>query len=228
MQYTELLSAMHAGRRYDSFQARRAKPPLPPVLICTPANPFEFNERFVDDIALLARAAAAGRVLPAFTPLGKWRCGERLVACDLSGGPHETTLLPIGHAWRTLFGEGRPLPLWLQYTPGALFAVSREAVLRDRHGAGGPAHGRPDEAPTAISLRAAAFYRALLTNGGLNHTTDGHDAGHLGSDPSIGARQPMPELSGQSDGITSTSEDNPTFGHALDRLWRYVFDPETD
>ena len=79
IEYGELLKAMHAGRRYDSLRKRRADPPLPPVIIFTDADPFAHHPSFLQDAQLLLRAAAAGRATPRFVPLGKWKCGERLV-----------------------------------------------------------------------------------------------------------------------------------------------------
>ena len=82
------------------------------------------------------------------------------VFSDPSGGPHESALLPIGPVWRGLFGSSRPLPLWLGYTPGNLFAVSRTAVLEPRlfphatpAAAGAPV---PREAPSVFYTRAAS------------------------------------------------------------------------
>ena len=129
MSYTELLAAMHAGRRYDSFAQRKAAPPIPPLLVFTDGAPLQSAPRFFDDLALLVRAAAGGRPLPRFIPLGTGRCGERLLHCDPSGAPHSRTLLPIGAAWRGLYGVERPLPLWLPYTQGAVFGISRASHL---------------------------------------------------------------------------------------------------
>ena len=109
-----------------------AEGPPPPLLVCTQANPFEHNASFLDDVATLAAAAARltpGR-LPRFTPLGVWSGGERLIYCDASGAPHQPKLLPIERTWRSLFGTDRPLPLWFGFTPGALFAISRDALSR--------------------------------------------------------------------------------------------------
>lgn len=57
--YTELLAAMHAGRRYDAFQRRTAAPPLPPLLVCTHGAPLADNPAFLEDVELLVRGAAA-------------------------------------------------------------------------------------------------------------------------------------------------------------------------
>ena len=103
--------------------------PPPSLLVCTQANPFEHNASFVDDVASLAIGAARGRI-PWFTPLGVWSGGERLIYCDASGAPHQPKLLPIEQTWRALFGKERTLPLWFGFTPGALFAISRDALLR--------------------------------------------------------------------------------------------------
>jgi hypothetical protein len=103
--------------------------------------------------------AAAARRLPPYTPLGLARgdepCSTDLpswsrpeIHCDPSGGPHERTLLPLTPLWQALFGH-RPMPLWLGYTPGSLFAVSRTAVLAPR-----PA-GEPTRAASKLYQRAA-------------------------------------------------------------------------
>ena len=113
IQYTELLAAMHSGRRYDHFQKRTAGPPLPPILVCTHGNPTNDNPEFFDDLALLVRAAHAGREMPPFVPLGKLRStGEKLLQCDASGcartaagAPYDLRLLPIGYVWRRLWGD---------------------------------------------------------------------------------------------------------------------------
>lgn len=102
---------------------------LPLLLVCVQADPFEHNSRFLDELDVLAGAAARG-VAAYFTPLGLWSGGERIIYCDASGAPHQPKLLPIARTWRALFGEARPLPLWLGFTPGALFALSCEALLR--------------------------------------------------------------------------------------------------
>ena len=91
-----------------------------------------------------ATAAASGR--PLFVPLGKWSGGERMIVCDASGAPHQPKLLPLLRTWAALFGSDNcgveagsveasaapaeaplPPPLWLSFTPGAIFAVSRRA-----------------------------------------------------------------------------------------------------
>ena len=209
IEYTELLKAMHAGRRYDSLQKRKAAPPIPPVLVCAPADPFSANPRFLEDLELLSRAASAGRRVPRFTPLGKWRCGERLVHCDPSGAPHVADMLPIAACWRSAFGRGRPLPLWLAYTPGAVFALSRDAALQPwagghRQGACGASaqdaeaeraleegERRAEEVPAPVGASAASVYQRLISECGVGRREDGvHD---------------------------------PIAAHAFERLWRYVF-----
>ena len=143
---------MHAGRRYDAFVTRKAKPPLPPLLVCVPCSALEQHApRLRQHIELLTRAVSAGKALPAYVPLGASRTGERLVQCDPSGAPQSATLLPIAAMWRALFGSA-PVPLWLGYTPGAVFACSRKAVLRPRG-----------------EESAAAFYRRVLSASGLDH-----------------------------------------------------------
>ena len=96
---------------------RRARPPLPPLVLCAPADPASWSTRFLDDVALVAGAAAVGRLLPPFVPLGGApRSGERLVLCDASGAPlrlsessgmgcprRRSALLPIGPLWRAAF-----------------------------------------------------------------------------------------------------------------------------
>ena len=56
LQYTEIIDAL-AGQRYDAFLRAPPPPPLPPLLVCTPANPFVHNPRFLEDVAILARLA---------------------------------------------------------------------------------------------------------------------------------------------------------------------------
>ena len=130
IEYTEILKAVHSGRRFDRLQKRKAGPPLPPLVVCAPANPFESNPRFLEELGLLVRAAASGRPLPKFVPLGKSKTNETLVHSDPSGAPHANgAMLPVGMVWRGAFGDRRVLPLWLGHTPGALFAVSRDAVM---------------------------------------------------------------------------------------------------
>lgn len=72
--------------------------------------------------------ASAGDEDIDFIPLGLWSGGERIIVCDPSGAPHQPLLLPIPAIWRELFGARRPLPLWLGFTPGAIFAISSEAA----------------------------------------------------------------------------------------------------
>ena len=80
-----------------------------------------------------------------FVPLGTWSGGERLIFSDPTGAPHQPLLLPIARAWSELFGPSRRLPLWLSFTPGAIFAVPLTAAR---------AHPR-------------AFYERALLNCGL-------------------------------------------------------------
>ena len=123
---------MHAGRRYDAFMQLKAGPPLPPLLICAPADPFASSPRFLEDVKLLSQAVTVGKPTPDFIPLGQTRTGERLEYCEPSGGPQSASMLPIAQMWRAVFGTMSTVPLWLGYTPGAVFAVSREAILRTR------------------------------------------------------------------------------------------------
>ena len=186
LQYNELLDAL-SGQRYDGFVTDEPPPPpIPPLLICTPADPLQHNPRFLEDVALLAHLAASvsgdasgggasggggeRAALPAFTPLGlsrgpspsstdlpSWSRPE--IHCDPSGAPQSHTMLPIGAVWRDLFGPDRPLPLWVGYVPGGLFAVSREAVLRSRP---------PAAEAVRHGERASAFYTRALATGGLD------------------------------------------------------------
>lgn len=244
--YTELLAAL-SGQRYDAFASAPPPPPFPPLLICTPGNPFDANPRFLEDVRLLVTLAekaaaeavaeapaavaaaddvkaaqaggrvggragrkagglaeglppvvsagdphayaqvAAARALPPFIPLGlsrgdaptdttrpSWSRPE--VFCDPSGGPQEATLLPVGALWRRLFGPANPVPLWIGYTPGSVFAVSRTACLAKRP------RSEPSRAPSKLYERAAHAF-------GLNQR-----------------REPVAEL-------------------ALERLWRHIFIP---
>ena len=102
---------------------------LPALVVCAQGDPFDHNPAFLDDVATLVTLAAADRA-PLWTPLSLWQGGERLVYCDQSGAPHQSLLLPIARTWRVLFGAARAPPLWLGFTPGANFAVTREALLR--------------------------------------------------------------------------------------------------
>ena len=104
---------------------------LPPWIVCTQADPFEHNEHFLQDIATLMVPChgQAALALADFVPLGLWSGGERQIYCDASGAPHQAKLLPIGRVWRALFDE-RPMPQWLRFTPGALFAIPRRVLLR--------------------------------------------------------------------------------------------------
>ena len=208
LQYTELTAAL-SGARYDAFLDAPPAPPLPPLLICAPSNPFPHNPRFLDDVGILttlatkaagspqakrafekaggegnlggsrpARNRAAATLLPPYTPLGLRRGGEeeRLaglapctdvpswsrpeIHCDPSGGPQHRELLPVGQVWRKVFGTARPLPLWIGYTPGSLFAVSMTAVLATRppytkHAPLVPPPPPPPSAADAAAARAA-------------------------------------------------------------------------
>jgi hypothetical protein len=129
---------------------------LPPTLVCCQADPFDHNPNFLSDIAALVMHAAAKQCsaypaeeasrgeeasaadatqtatplrLPRFVPLGVWKGGERWIWSDASGAPHQAKLVPIAQTWRRLFGESRPVPLWLSFTPGACFAVDTSLVL---------------------------------------------------------------------------------------------------
>eukprot|EP00316_Scyphosphaera_apsteinii_P009760 CAMPEP_0119326566 /NCGR_PEP_ID=MMETSP1333-20130426/68689_1 /TAXON_ID=418940 /ORGANISM="Scyphosphaera apsteinii, Strain RCC1455" /LENGTH=232 /DNA_ID=CAMNT_0007334901 /DNA_START=458 /DNA_END=1156 /DNA_ORIENTATION=+ len=102
---------------------------LPDLLIFTQGDPFEHNRAFLQDVEVLAaHALEHGTENLHFVPLGLWSGGERIIHCDPSGAPHQSKLLPIPTIWRTLFGDKRRLPLWLGFTPGALFAVTRTAI----------------------------------------------------------------------------------------------------
>lgn len=159
LQYTELLAAL-SGQRYDAFQKQKA-PPLPPLLICAPADPFDHNGRWLEDVRLLANSAVDdANALSPFTPLGRERgnlsssmdlpaWSRPQVFCDPSGAPQQLRLLPIGAAWRHLF-PSRPVPLWIGFAPGNTFAVTRDAVLR----------------------RGAAFYQHALATCGLDQRHD--------------------------------------------------------
>ena len=156
-------------------------PPIPPLLICTDGNPLAHNPRWLEDISILASAAADGEI-PPFTPLGHHRgdvpCTTDLPAwarpevhCDPSGGPQSRTLLPIASAWRHLFGLDSAVPLWVGHTPGPTFAVSRMRVLRRR----------PRRRPGARALDgpelASAFYERAAATPGLELSAD-PAAGH--------------------------------------------------
>ena len=245
---------MHAGRRFDVLQRRKAGPPVPPVLVCTHAEPLRDNPTFLDDLALLVRAAAAGRTLPAFVPLGKGRTGERLLHCDASGTPDEAHLLPIGSVWRGVFGSSSQAPLWLTHTPGGLFAVSRDAVTRRRGEASArevyehvikssgvaPPPPPPEPSPATSSATSPASSRA-----GKSPTTPRARSSSTSPDASRGAptsRSPATSRSGslrsrtesQASGQKGVSNgehaapsylppDDPVAGHALERLYRYLF-----
>ena len=47
-----------AGQRYDAFLSAPPPPPFPPLLICTPADPFAANARFLDDVYILTNLSA--------------------------------------------------------------------------------------------------------------------------------------------------------------------------
>ena len=172
MEFTELMTAL-SGKRYDAFMEKEPPPPFPPLLICTPGDPFQHNIRFLEDVEILARLAASSEdeSLPPFTPLALGRgadipCTSDLpswerpeVFCDPSGQPQEAMLLPIGAVWRHLFGEsGATMPLWIGYVPGNLFAVTREAALRP-HGLVGRG-------------AASACYASAMSACGLNQRYD--------------------------------------------------------
>ena len=116
---------------YLSFLAERAHDvaaPLPPVLVLSQADPWAHTPRLLDELARLAEAAAVPESLPPFVPLGLWLGGERMIVCDTSGAPHQPKLVPLHSTWRALFGEdAAPPPLWLSFTPGAIFALPRHA-----------------------------------------------------------------------------------------------------
>lgn len=125
---------------------------LPPTLVCCQADPFDHNPNFLSDVAALVLHAAVKQSgadaveeascgdelstaqtstsrLPPFVPLGVWKGSERWIWSDASGAPHQAKLVPIAQTWRRLFGENRPMPLWLSFTPGACFAVDTSLVL---------------------------------------------------------------------------------------------------
>ena len=197
IEYGEILKALHAGRRYDQLRKRKADPPIPPGLVFVHANPFASNPRFFDDLELLVRAATSGRPLPRFLPLGKWRCGERLVHSDPSGAPHSATLLPIAAAWRAVFGCERPLPLWLAHTPGGCFAISRDAALhpccQSRKTAAKEPAATTKQQGTDES--AVSFYKRVISECGVECQVGG-----------------VPD---------------PIAGHAFERLWRAVFEDDS-
>ena len=89
--------------RYDAFR-RDAAPPIPPLVIFSPANPFALNPRWMEDVRLLVVVASAAfdagdeASIPPYTPLGHGRgdvpCSVDLPAwarpeihCDPSGAP---------------------------------------------------------------------------------------------------------------------------------------------
>mmetsp|Transcript_49598 Transcript_49598/g.155727 ORF Transcript_49598/g.155727 Transcript_49598/m.155727 type:complete len:182 (+) Transcript_49598:292-837(+) len=123
--YLSFLQTVHAA----SASAAEAARLLPPLVVFAQADPFDHNPAFLDELSLLAAHVSAGRRPPRWVPLGLWSGGERIVYCDASGAPHQPLLLPIGRVWRALFGEKRALPTWIGFTPGACFAVCREALL---------------------------------------------------------------------------------------------------
>ena len=151
-------------RHFASCAAGDTSQP-PPWMICSQGNPFEHNPNFIEDVAALvvahlasveedlSPAASSTAMLPPllpFVPLGIYRGGERLLACDASGAPHQAKLVPIAQTWRLLFGEFRPPPLWFIFTPGAFFAVPSRLVMR----------------------RPTAFYEAALAAPGLSENVD--------------------------------------------------------
>ena len=170
--YTEVLVAL-SGTRYDAFR-ERGQITTPPLVVFAPADPFTQNPRFLDDVALLGAVARVEPLeLPPYTPLGlsrgevpastdlpSWARPE--IHCDPSGAPQQRALLPIGATWRTLFGEARPLPLWIGYVPGHAFAVSRTAAFRAAFRAAHEA-----EQPGREPEKASAFYARALRECGL-------------------------------------------------------------
>ena len=102
---------------------------LPPLLVFAQADPFDHNPNFLSELASIASLAVDGRPLPLWLPLGLWQGNERIIFCDASGAPHQSKLLPIARTWRALF-PGRCVPHWFGFTPGACFAVAREALIR--------------------------------------------------------------------------------------------------
>lgn len=121
-----LLADHHAGRAA-----------LPPLIVFAQADPLAHNPRFLDDLATLTELAAHRRA-PPWTPLGLWTGEERLIYSDASGAPHQALCLPIERVWSALFpadqasadGGARPAPLWYGFSPGAMFAVTKETLLR--------------------------------------------------------------------------------------------------
>lgn len=212
IEYTELIEALHAGRRHDTFVAAAAPPhwhPLPPLVVLSPGDPFEHNSAFVDDLALLVAAAEVGRAVPRFTPLGLGRGGERFVTCDLSGGPamgaarhspagdgRRPKLLPLAPLWRSLLGPDRPPPLWLRYTPGGVFALSRDAALL------------PGAEPPGGACKERAADGALEEGGG----EEGEEEGGLLRAAALYA--------GAASRLAAAPESG---GPALERLWAYLF-----
>ena len=71
--------------------------------------------------------------------------------------PQSDELLPLAAAWRHLFGDGVSVPLWIGYTPGATFAVSRGRALRRR-----PRSGE----------YASTFYQRAMSTCGLDRHPD--------------------------------------------------------
>lgn len=125
----------NVGREAHSYLtfalAAREDETLAPLLVFTQGDPFAHNPAFLEEVAALhARVASEGTAGLTFTPLALWSGGERTVHCDPSGAPHQSRLVPVAKVWRQLFGASRPLPLWLPFTPGAMFAVPQEALRR--------------------------------------------------------------------------------------------------
>jgi hypothetical protein len=144
--------------RYDRFVRRRARPPLPPLVLCAPADPASWSTRFLDDVALMAGAAAIGRPLPPFVrpasmhvlttasrlptgaaaigrplppfvPLGGApRSGERLVLCDAS--MHVLTTAPrLPTGERLVLCDASGAPLRLSEPSGLPCPRRRPALL---------------------------------------------------------------------------------------------------
>ena len=171
--------------------------PLPPLVICCAGDPLQHNPRFLDEIEMLCTASSLGRALPRFTPLATGRGGERMVHCDLSGGPGSVPLLPIGRMWRECIGEEAPMPLWVGYTPAPCFAISREALMA-------PRGARGEEQPSAFYARALAVCAAPAPRPGPRAERGGVSGG--------AARGPEPL------GWLAS--------HAVCRLWKHIFVPE--
>ena len=186
------VKAAQAGGRVGGRAGRKAgglAEGLPPVV--SAGDPHAYAQ------------VAAARALPPFIPLGlsrgdaptdttrpSWSRPE--VFCDPSGGPQEATLLPVGALWRRLFGPANPVPLWIGYTPGSVFAVSRTACLAKRP------RSEPSRAPSKLYERAAHAF-------GLNQR-----------------REPVAELALERLGATSSFQVMPLSPHpprSLSGVW---------